>query len=71
VKSRESLIYDLIFSEKTEFSINIGNYITNIYMYEEFIAEIKNILRISKVSIVSNSVDIDSVTVIWKIKVKK
>lgn len=69
--NRDSLIYDLIFSEKTNFSINIGSYIEDIYMYEKFVAEIKDILRLSKVSIINNSLDINSSTIIWKIKVKK
>jgi hypothetical protein len=68
---KDILIYDLIFSDKTEFSIDIGSYINDIYMYEEFINEIKNILRISKVSIINNSLDVGSRTVIWKIKVKR
>jgi hypothetical protein len=71
VKDKDSLIYDLIFSDKTEFSIDIGTYIEDIYKYGEFIAEIKDVLRLSKVSIVSTFVDTDSKTVMWKIKVKK
>jgi hypothetical protein len=44
MKNREDLIYDLIFSEKLDFYINISDYIENIYKYETFIKEIKDIL---------------------------
>lgn len=71
MKPKEPLIYDLIFSESTEYVINIGEYITDIYKYDDFIDEVKQILRKSKVSIVNNSIDVDSKTVIWKLKVKK
>ena len=71
MKPKEPLIYDLIFSESSEYVINIGEYITDIYKYDDFIDEVKQILRKSKVSIVNNSIDVDSKTVIWKLKVKK
>jgi hypothetical protein len=54
-----------------EFTIDIGEYIENIYEFEDFVSEMKTILKRSKVSIVRNSVDVDSKTVIWKLKVKK
>lgn len=71
MKSRDDLVYDLIFSEKSEFVINISDYIKDIYKYDEFIDEIKQILIKSKVTIASNSIDVDSNTVTWKLKVKK
>ncbi len=71
MKNRDSLIYDLIFSSESQFQIDIGEYIKDIYRYDEFIDEIKQILYRSKVSIVSQSVDVDSTTVTWKIKVNK
>jgi hypothetical protein len=71
MKSKDDLIYDLIFSEKEDFIIDIGNYISDIYKYGDFVDEIKDILRKSKVSIITNSVDVDSKTVIWKLKVRK
>lgn len=71
MKSKDDLIYDLIFSEKEDFVIDIGNYIPDIYKYGDFVDEIKDILRKSKVSIITNSVDVDSKTVIWKLKVRK
>lgn len=71
MKIDEKLIYDLIFSDEDKYVINIGEYITNIYEYDEFIDEVKKILKLSKVKIVSNSIDVDNETVIWKLKVKK
>lgn len=68
---KDLLIYDLIFSDNTEYVINIGNYIPNVYKYDIFIDELKGILKKSKIQIVSNSIDVDSKTVIWKLKVKK
>jgi hypothetical protein len=68
---REKLIYDMIFGDESEFTIDVSKYVSDIYNYDEFISEIKDILRKSKVSIINNSVDVDSKTVIWKIKVRK
>ena len=52
MKNLDDLIYDLIFSEKSDFEINISDYIDNIYKYETFIREIKDILKKSKVSLI-------------------
>ncbi len=71
MKDKDELIYDLIFSNRNEFVIDIGEYIQDLYKFDEFISEIKEILKRSKVSIVKNSVDVDSKSVIWKLKVKK
>ena len=71
MKNKEDLIQDLIFSEKLDYNINIGEYIDDIYLYELFVDDIKNILRKAKVSVINNSLDVDSKTVIWKIKVRK
>jgi hypothetical protein len=71
LKDKDELIYDLIFSSRNEFIIDIGEYIQDLYKFDEFISEIKEILKRSKVSIVKNSVDVDSKSVIWKLKVKK
>jgi hypothetical protein len=43
----------------------------DIYKYDEFVDEIKEILRKSKVSIITNSLDVDSITVTWKLKVRR
>lgn len=69
--SKDDLIYELIFGEKDEFLIDIGNYMENIYEYDEFIDDIKKILKMSRVKIISNSVDVNSRSVTWKLKLKK
>jgi hypothetical protein len=71
MKNREDLIYDLIFSEKLDFYINISDYIENIYKYETFIKEIKDILKKSKVSIIKEGVELNPTTAMWILKVKK
>jgi hypothetical protein len=71
VKSKEQLIYDLIFSEKNEYKIDIGEYITDIYKYEEFLNDMRRVLKKSKVSVVKSSVILDSKTAIWELKVRK
>lgn len=71
MNKREDLIYDLIFSDKTDFEIDISEYITDIYKYDRFIDDIKKILRKSKVSVVKERVDLNSKYSIWNLKVKK
>ena len=71
MKTKDELIYDLIFSETTVYRIDISEYLDDIYGYEEFVAEIKKILKKSKVGIVKSSVLVDSKTAIWELKVKK
>lgn len=71
MKNQDDLIYDLIFSESLEYSIDISEYIEDIYKYEDFVGDIKKILRKSKVSILKSAVLIDSRTAIWELKVKK
>lgn len=69
--NKNVLIYELIFTEMEEFNIDISKYISNIYDYEEFISDIKKILKQSKVKIVNSTVNLDSKTVIWELKVSK
>jgi hypothetical protein len=71
VIKKEELIYDLIFSQKKEFNIDISKYIDDIYKYEDFISEIRKVLKKSKVIIIDSKVNLDSKTVIWKLKVSK
>lgn len=70
-KLKDELIYDLIFSEKTHYEIQISRYIDNIYKYDRFISEIKKTLKKSKVIIVMEKVNLDIDGVNWEIKVKK
>lgn len=71
MKNRDDLLYDLIFSEETSYKIDISEYVRNIYEHEDFVSDIKKILKKSKVSIVKSSVLLDSKTAIWELKVKK
>ena len=65
----DDLIYDLIFSDTTDYKIDICNYIEDIY--DRFIDETKAIFKKSKVSIIKEKIIVDSNSVIWEIKVKK
>lgn len=71
MKKEDDLIYDLIFSEKESYKIDISDYIVDIYTYEDFIEKIKKILKKSKVKIISSNTLMSSKTVIWELKVKK
>ena len=71
MKSEDDLIYDLIFSEKESFKIDISEYILDIYQYDDFINKIKKILKKSKVKIIVSDPLRSSKTVIWNLKVKK
>lgn len=71
MKSEDDLIYDLIFSEKESFKIDISEYILDIYQYDDFINKIKKILKKSKVKIIISDSLMSSKTVIWNLKVKK
>jgi hypothetical protein len=71
VKDKEELIYDLIFSENLDFKLDIADYVDDIYQYDDFVEEIKIILKKSKVKIVKSVVNVDSKTAIWQLKVKK
>ncbi len=71
MKNKEDLIYDLIFSEDTDYKINITDYISDLYKYDKFIDETKTILKKSKVNINTERIIVDSNSVIWEIKVTK
>lgn len=71
LKKEDDLIYELIFSERTTFMIDISEYLNDIYQYSEFISKIRDILKKSKVKITKSSILRDSKTVIWELKVKK
>ncbi len=71
MKNKNELIYDLIFSEKFDYEIDMSNYIEDIYKYEDFVTEIKKVLKKSKVKIIKSEVKLDSKTAIWQLKVNK
>jgi hypothetical protein len=49
----------------------MANYIEDIYKYEDFVTEIKKVLKKSKVKIIKSEVKLDSKTAIWQLKVNK
>lgn len=69
--TKDDLIYDLIFSDNTEYEINVTEYIDDIYKYDRFIEETKKVLKKSKVEILQERIVVDMNSVTWKIKVKK
>lgn len=71
VKNKDELIYDLIFSEKEQYKIDISDYIDDIYKYEDFIFDIKSVLKKSKVKIVKSEIKTDPKTAVWELKVTK
>lgn len=71
LKSKDDLIYELIFTEQLDFNIDISRYIDDIYQYDDFVFDIKSILKKSKVKIVKSEITIDSKTAVWNLKVRK
>ena len=71
LEPKDKLIYDLIFSDKDEFEVDISGFVTDIYKYDRFIDEIKKVLKKSKVSIIKEKINLDTNSVIWEIKVKR
>jgi hypothetical protein len=71
VKERDKLLYDLIFSEEEDFVIDVSGYVDDLRTHMEFIGDIRDILRRSKVSIINQNVNVDSNTVTWTLKVRK
>jgi hypothetical protein len=71
MKKEIDLIYDLIFSDKLVYDIDLSNYVEDIYRYDDFVEHIKFILKKSKVIIIKSSVKVDSKTARWELKVKK
>jgi hypothetical protein len=71
LKKREDLIYDLLFSEREDFKVEVSGFIEDIYKYDRFIDDMKKILKKSKVNIEREKVSINQNSVIWEIKVKR
>ena len=71
VKTKDQLIYDLIFSDETIYKIDLSEYVDDIYNYDDFVESIKFVMKKSKVTIVKSSVKVDSKTAMWELKVKK
>jgi len=71
VKTKDDLLYDLIFSDTNSYNIDISEYIDDIYNHDEFVTDIKKILKKSKVAIIKSTVVLGSKTAIWELKVRK
>jgi len=71
LKDRDELIYDLIFSETTEYEIHVDEYIVDIYKYDRFIDGVKEIMKKSKVDIIREKINVEASSVIWRISVSK
>ena len=71
MKIKNDLIYDLIFSTESLFIIDLSDYVDDIYLYDDFVDEIKIILKKSKITVAKSTIKVDSRTAIWELKVKK
>lgn len=71
MEKREELIYSLIFSDRTVYMIDLGEYVDDIYRYDDFVEEIRLVLKKSKVSILKSSVKVTMTTATWELKLKK
>lgn len=75
MKSREDLIYSLLFEQdKIEYIIHMADYIKKVYKYEKFISEIKDILVKSDIDIISEEIDVhnkNAVDIVWIVRVKR
>ena len=71
MKDQDALIYDLIFSEKNRFKIDIGDYIKDVYDHQDFVSNMRKVLKRAKVSIIDSEIIVDSKSVVWLLKVKK
>lgn len=69
--AKDELIYDLIFSDKMNYLIDLGDYVDDIYSYDDFVEDIKLILKKSKVTIVKSSVKVSIKTATWELRLKK
>ncbi len=71
MKTKDDLIYDLIFSDETIYIINLSEYVSDIYSYEDFVDDVKLVMKKSKVTIIKSTIKVDSKTATWELKVKK
>jgi hypothetical protein len=71
MEQKDDLVYNLIFSNQIDFSILVTDYIKDIYKYDDFIIEMKEILRKSKVPIIKETIEVTFDYVRWNVKVKK
>ena len=69
---KEDLIYELIFSDVVEFTIEISQYVDESYKYDRYMCEIKKILKKSSIVVEKQKLDIVSVSEInWYLKINR
>ena len=68
---KDELLYELIFSDKEVYNIDISYYVNDMYNYDSFIKDIRKKLERSKVKIVKDKIDINSKTANWYLKINK
>ena len=68
---QDALIYELIFSDKSDYIVIVSDYIDDIYKYDKFIKKIKAVLKKSNILIIKESVEVSMNEVKWVLKVKK
>lgn len=71
VGKKEELIYRLIFGEETELAVDLGHFVEDIYQYDDFVDEIRGVLRRAKVTVAKSTIKLDSKTAVWELKLKK
>lgn len=71
VGKKEELIYRLIFGEETEMAVDLGDFVEDIYQYDDFVEEIRGVLRKAKVTVAKSTIKLDSKTAVWELKIKK
>lgn len=69
--TKDELIYSIMFSSQLSYEIKVSDWVEDIYKYDRFISEIKDIMKKSKVSIVKEKVDLEEDSVLWSFKVKR
>lgn len=67
----DELIYELIFSDNTNFVIDLSDYVEDVYNYSDFVSRIKKILKKSKVEVLRSTIKQNTGKVHWELKVKK
>ena len=71
MEKKDELIYNLIFSDRTSYLIDLGEYVDDIYRYDDFVEEIRIILKKSKVAVIKSSIKVTITTATWELKLKK
>lgn len=71
LSKKERLIYKLLFDNSDEYTIHISEYIVDIYKYDRFMDEVKEILEKGNVEVYKENVFLEVKDVRWKISTKK